>query len=309
MDRRSFLASTSASVVGAAVSSLASAQAPAATAWKARFASHLGLTSLDTPLFKETVGGIDPVAHIQFAKSIGMAGVEDNFLKLRPVADQERIGRALAVTGLEMGAMVGNIESWNKPLWGSNSDDAREQLRRELLSSIETAKRVNGKHLTTISGIDPRVPRSIQLAHMIENLKRVAETAERAGVILGIETLNDRGFPNMLVNHIGDAYEVVKGVSSPAVKLTFDIFHIQIQDGDVIHHMETMIDEIGLVQVADNPGRVELGTGELNWGNILKRLNALGYRGLVELEHAIATPGIEGEGRALERLRAVNESI
>jgi hydroxypyruvate isomerase len=311
MDRRSFLtASVGALVASNALTTNASAQiAPALTAWKLRFASHLGLISLDTPLFKESVGGLDPVAHIQFAKSVGFAGVEDNFLKLRPVADQERIGRALEIAGIEMGAMVNNIESWNKPLWGMNSSDAREQLRRELSSSIDAAKRVNGRFLTTISGVDPRVPRAIQLANMAENLKRLAETAERAGVIMGIETLNDRGFPNMLVNHIGDAYQVVKAVGSPAVKLIFDIFHIQVQDGDVITYMETMIDEIGLVQVADNPGRIELGTGELNWANVLRRLNALGYRGLVELEHSMSTPTAEGERAALARLRDINTQI
>jgi hydroxypyruvate isomerase len=286
----------------------AAAQA-AGQAWRVRFATHLGLTSLDTPLFKETVGSLDPVAHIRFAAEQGFAGVEDNFLKLRPAADQERIGRALADTGLAMGAFVGNIEGWNKPLWGSNAPEERDQLRRDLASTIEAAKWVNGQYATTITGLDPRVPRALQLAAMTENLKRLAPEAERAGVVLGIETLNDRGFPGMLVNHVTDAYAVVKAVGSPAVKLVFDIHHIQIQDGDVIHHLETMADEVGLVQVADNPGRAELGSGELNWANILRRLNAVGYRGLVELEHRMSRPGREGEEAALRDLRAINALI
>ncbi len=311
MNRRSFLTATSAATLALASALPESAAQPAVvpTAWAVRFASHLGLTSLETPLFKETVGGIDPVAHIRHAKALGFSGVEDNFLKFRSAADQDRIGRALAETGLEMGAMVNNVESWNKPLWGRNTVEARAQLQRELASSIEAAKRVNGKYLTTLSGFDPQVPRAIQLANMVENLKRLAGTAERAGVVMGIETLNDHGFPNMLVNHVGDAYQVVKAVGSPAVKLVFDIFHIQIQDGDVTRHMETMIDEIGLVQVADNPGRIELGTGELNWSNILRRLNVLGYRGLVELEHSVSGPGVRGEQVALARLQTISNLV
>lgn len=274
-----------------------------------RFASHLGLTSLDTPLFKDTVGSLDPVAYIRFAAEQGFAGVEDNFLKLRPAGEQDRIGHALADTGLQMGAFVGNVAGWNKPLWGSVEPDAIDELRRDLASTIEAAKRVNGRYVTTITRLDPRVPRAIQLARMTENLRRLAPEAEQAGLVFGIETLNDRGFPSMLVDHITDAYALVKAVGSPAVKLVFDIHHIQIQDGDIIHHMDTMVDEIGLVQVADNPGRAEMSSGELNWVNILRRLDAIGYRGLVELEHGISRPGRDGEAAALTQLRAINGQI
>lgn len=277
--------------------------------WRMRFAPHLGLTSLDTPFFKHTVGSPDPVAHIEHIAALGFAGVEDNFLKLRPVAEQERIGRALARHGLEMGCFVNNVESWNRPLWGSDDPDATAALRAELESSIAAAARVGGRYLTTISGRDPRVPLPIQLTAMTENLKRLAPTAERAGVVLGIEPLAERAFPGMLVHHVLDGYAVVKAVDSPAVRLVFDAFHVQAADGDLIAMIDRTRDAIGIVQIADNPGRVEPGTGEMNYPNILRHLRATGYTGLVELEHAMSGPGRDGEDAALERLRAIDAAI
>jgi hydroxypyruvate isomerase len=194
-------------------------------------------------------------------------------------------------------------------LLGSPDPDAVAQLQRELEDSIKAAKRVGGKHLTTIGGRDPRVPLAFQLAAMAENLKRLAPIAEKAGVVIGVEVTNEWGFPGMLVRHALDAYAVVKAVDTPAVRLTFDIFHVQAMDGDVIRSLERCWDAIGTVQVADNPGRLELGTGELNWPNILRALRERGYAGLVELEHEASRPGTEGERDMLRRLREIDTAI
>jgi len=113
----------------------------------------------------------------------------------------------------------------------------------------------------------------------------------------------------MLVHHVLDAYAVVKAVDSPAVRLTFDIYHVQAMDGDVIRNLERCWDMIGVVQVADNPGRIELGTGELNWPNILRILRGRGYAGLVELEHDVSQPGAEGERGMLRQLREIDAAI
>lgn len=313
MDRRAFFTGAAVTAAtGTATPGPVAAQAPgdgAGRSWKLRFAPHIGLTSLDTPLFKESVGTLDPVAHIDFIADLGFAGIEDNLLKLRPAADQERIGRALARRGLEMGCFVNNAADWNKPLWCTTDPASREKQRADLLASIETARRVGGKYLTTISGRDLRVPLPVQLQAMAENLKRVAETAERAGVVLGVEATNEAGFPGMLVHRVLDAYAVVKAVGSPAVRLVFDAFHVQVMDGDVINNMDRVWDAVGIVQIADNPGRVEPGTGEMNYANILRHLRGRGYAGLVELEHAVSRPGREGEQAALAALRAIDAAV
>ena len=311
MVRRSFLSQATAVAVGAAAGP-ATAQVPspaAGQAWKLRFAPHIGLTSLDTPLFKESVGTLDPVAHIDFIADLGFAGIEDNLLKLRPAADQERIGQALARRGLAMGCFVNNAADWNKPLWCTTDAAAQDKQRADLLASIETAKRAGGKYLTTISGRDLRLPLRMQLQAMVENLKRLSDVAERAGMVIGIEATNEQGFPGMLVHHVLDAYAVVKAVGSPAVRLVFDAFHVQVMDGDVINNLDRVWDAVGIVQIADNPGRMEPGTGEMNYANILRHLRSKGYDGLVELEHSVSKPGRAGEQAALDGLRAVNAAV
>jgi hydroxypyruvate isomerase len=79
--------------------------------------------------------------------------------------------------------------------------------------------------------------------------------------------------------------------------------------GDVIRNLQRTLSRIAAVQIADNPGRTEPGTGELNWVNILRVLQQSEYAGLVELEHEILHSGIEGERRALEGLRAINSMV
>src|SRR3546814_2644608 len=130
---------------------------------------------------------------IAFAYEQGFAGIEDNFLKLRPEADQRRIGLELERRGLEMGCFVNNVRSWNTPLWSSSDKADREALRTELEQSIDTAKRVRGRVMTTLVGRRYDVPVAFQRAAVIENLNRVATLAESANVIIGLEAVNEIG--------------------------------------------------------------------------------------------------------------------
>jgi hydroxypyruvate isomerase len=279
------------------------------SSWKLRFAPHLGLTSLDTPWFKHTLKTDDPVAHIEHIAGLGFSGVEDNLLNLRSPSEQERIGSALRRHGLEMGCFVGNISDWNQPLWGRNDAESRARIRADLDRSISAASRTGGRSLTTITGRDPRVPIAYQQQHMIDNLRRVADHAAANGVVLGIEAVNERDFPGMLVNTITDAYRIVRAVDHPAVRLVFDLFHVQVTDGNVLAHLEACYDAIGVIQLADNPGRVEPGRGEINFTTILRYLHDRDYRGLVELEHAHFRPGASGEAASLTALIELNQSL
>src|SRR3546814_8469204 len=102
----------------------------------------------------------------------------------------------------------------------------------------------------------------------------------------------------LLIADVADAYAVAQAVASPAVRIVFDIFHVQARGGDVMDTMTRCWDMIAAIQIADNPGRAEPGTGELNWPTILRLIRDRGYRGLVELEPAIAGPGADEIGRA-----------
>jgi hydroxypyruvate isomerase len=279
------------------------------TGWKLRYAPHMGLVSTDEPLFLHRAGSADPVEQIAHAASLGFAGVEDNFLKMRSPLVQERIGAELAREGLALGCFVNNPMHWNKPLWGSNALDARAQLERDLDDSIAAAGRTGARWATVVGAREPSIPIAYQLANMVENLKRLAEPAEKAGLILAIETVNDRRWPGQLLPHIADAYAVAKAVGSSAVRLVFDIGHVAPMDGEVIANLEACWEMIAIIQVADTPGRLELGTGELNWVNIFRFIRAGGYTGLIELEHTLSEPGLAGEEAMLAKLKAIDSAI
>jgi hydroxypyruvate isomerase len=282
---------------------------PSKSVWKLNFAPNIGLNSLDTPQFLHSVGSLDPVAHIEFIADRGFAGVEDNFLKLRPAQEQTRMGDALQKRSLNMGCFVANPESWDKPLWVSREPDARDKLKSDLDSSIDAAKRTGGRVMTVLTGIQANVPRAFQVAAMIDNLRRLAPVAEKAGVVLGLEACNSLDYPMLFLNDVREVFSIADAVDSPAVGIVFDIYHVQIMTGDVIRNLQRCSSRIAAVQLADNPGRTEPGTGELSWPHILRTIRDMNYGGLVELEHETLGSGLDGERAALERLRAINESI
>ncbi len=277
--------------------------------WKMRYAPHIGLMGPDMPLFLDSAGSADPVVQIDYIASLGFAGIEDNFLRTRTPETQERIGAALARHGMAMGCAVNNPMHWNRPLWGLGTEEARAQLERDLVESIAAAKRVGGKYLTVVTAHDTGMPAAYQRTRMVEDLKRLAPLAEEAGVVLALETVDTNRWPGMLLDHIPEAYEMAKAVGSPAVKLVFDFGHVAPMDGRVIENLTAAWDEIAIIQASDIPGRLELGSGELNWVNIFRTLRRLGYTGLIELEHLISQPGAAGERMVLDNLRAIDDAI
>ncbi len=277
--------------------------------WKMRYAPHVGLAAPDIPLFPHSAGSADPVVQIEWLAAQGFAGIEDNSLKVRPVETQIRMGEALARHGMEMGCFVNNPTAWDKPIWSSAAADARDKWKRDLDETLEAAKRVNGKYVTVVTGTTVGVPRGYQIAVLTENLKRAAEIAGKAGLVLCVETVSSLRWGGMLLNHIDDAYAVVAAVDSPAVQLVFDIGHVAPMDGEVLSNLKACWDKVAVIQVADMPGRLELGSGELNWVNILRTIKGLGYTGLIELEHEVSQPGLAGEELLLDNLKRIDAAL
>ena len=264
-----------------------------------KFAPHIGLSSPEDFMFPSHAGS-DPIDQIKFIADRGFAGIEDNFLKLRPVDVQKKIGQELAKHDLEMGCFVNNL-IFDRPTFVSDSEEAKEVLLQQLKETIEVAKRVNGKYTTVLSGIlDPRLERDYQTANMIENLKYCADLAEFAGIILGVEAITGKWWQGTFVTTIPHAYLIVKAVNSPAVKLIFDTFQAQMETGNIIENIDRVWDEIALFQIADAPKRTEPNSGEMNYANILKHIKSKGYTGLIEMEHSVSQPGKAGEEKVLE---------
>jgi hydroxypyruvate isomerase len=278
-------------------------------AWKMRYATHLGLLAPDAPMFRHSARSVAVEDQIAYLAGIGFAGVQDNFLKLRSADEQERIGRAAERHGLEVGSFNNNPLSWDQPLWSATDHDSRMRLEGDLADSIAVARRTGARRAVCVTGRDPARSQREQLGAMADNLARFADAAARADVILHVEPVAATRFPQLLVNSLADAVEIVGAVDHPAVRLQFDIAHVAEQDGAVFERLRDCWSLVGLVQAADVPGRVDLGAGTLDWPPMLRWIRAQGYAGLIELEHLPLDDSADGEQRLLERLRAVDDAV
>jgi hydroxypyruvate isomerase len=273
-----------------------------------KFAPHLGILRPDRPLFLNHAGP-DPIEQIKFIADQGFRAVEDNCLADRPREVQERMGAEIARLGIEMGCFVAFGRD-NRPTFARSDAETRAHILAQLDAGVEVANRVGGKWITTVCGMpDPELPWPYQFVNVIDNLRICAERAHAAGVTLILEPTNRRAMPGILIRSIKDAYLAARGVASPALKLLFDVGHVQIEDGDLSKNLDRCWDEIAYFQLADNPGRREPGTGEINFVNLLRRIHRKGYQGILGMEHLVSDKGRSGEEAVLRAYEALNAAI
>jgi len=135
---------------------------------------------------------------------------------------------------------------------------------------------------------------------VFEGLKSIAALAEDAGITLVLEPLNSEvDHVGYFLDHSAMGFELVRAVDSPCIKVLYDIYHMQIMEGNVIRTLTGNMDVIGHVHVADVPGRHEPGTGELNFANIFRALRQAGYDGYVGFE---LDPTVPSEQAAADML-------
>lgn len=117
-----------------------------------------------------------------------------------------------------------------------------------------------------------------------DTLHRICDMAEEEGVTFTLENLNLREHPGCPFNSTEDVLNLVSTVNRPQLRINLDLYHTQIGEGDVIRWADACLPWIGEVQVADNPGRCEPGTGEMNWAAIARALKDMGYEGPIGFE-------------------------
>lgn len=202
---------------------------------------------------------------------------------LWPVGDPEKIGAKAAELGLELSCIVGAgaiAEGWM--VQPEDHDKTVEMFK----GRVEMAKKMNCKKLVGLTGnIRHDVSVEQQTHYIIECLKRLAPIAVENDVILVMEMLNTLvDHPGYFLTRTEQGVAIIKEVNCPNIKLLFDIYHQQITEGNIIRNIRENIEYIGHFHVADNPGRKEPGTGELNYKNIFTAIKDTGYQGYVALE-------------------------
>jgi hydroxypyruvate isomerase len=117
-----------------------------------------------------------------------------------------------------------------------------------------------------------------------DTLHRICDLAEAEGVTFTLENLNPNDHPGCPFGCTAAVLALVSAVNRPQLRINLDLYHTQISEGDLIRWCEACLPWIGEVQVADNPGRCEPGTGEINYAGVARALNAMGYSGPVAME-------------------------
>ncbi len=301
MKRRNFIQKTALTTgaisFGGALAYGADKHSNVAHKFNLKYAPHFGM-------FKNSAGD-DPIAQLNFMAEQGFTAFEDNGMMGRDISVQTAIGETLAKHNMTMGVFVvekgGNMANTLAAGKSEYIDIFLDGCRR----AVEVAKRVNAKWMTVVpGGFERNLPIGIQNANVIEALRRGADILEPHGLVMVLEPLSDS--PDLYLRTSAQTYMICKGVDSPSCKILYDIYHMQKNEGNLIHNMDLTWDEIAYIQIGDNPGRKEPTTGEINYKNIFKHLYDKGYKGVLGMEHSNSKSGKEGEIAVIDAYKKVD---
>ena len=296
MNRRNFVRNTvlAGAALGTTQTFFGKSSAPKAK-FNMKYAPHLGM-------FKNSAGD-NPIDQLKFMADQGFTAFEDNGMKNRDVELQKKMAKTMEELDMDMGVFVAHKIYWKEPSLTSGKEDKRDEFLSNIRESVEVAKRVNATWMTVVPGfVDLRQDMGYQTAHVVESLRRASDILEPHGLTMVLEPLNFYNHPGLFLTKIAQAFEVCRAVDSPACKILFDIYHQQIQEGNIIPNINHAWDEIGYFQIGDNPGRKEPTTGEINYKNIFKHIHEKGFEGILGMEHGNFHAGKEGEETADQSL-------
>tara|TARA_B100000768_G_C11284449_1_gene381196 strand:- start:334 stop:1254 length:921 start_codon:yes stop_codon:yes gene_type:complete len=305
MNRRNFI--TNSSLVSAGLFSVSPAFASLDNLknkhnFNLKYAPHLGM-------FKHHTGK-DPIDELQFMVDQGFTAFEDNNMKKRDIGTQNRIASFMLKNNMEMGVFVAHTIHWKEPNLSSGNKEKRDEFLNEIKNSVEVAKRVNAKWMTVVPGhLDLRLNIGYQTSNVIESLKYASEILEPYNMTMVLEPLNFKNHPGLFLSKSPQAFEICKSVNSPSCKILFDIYHQQIEEGNLIPNIDACWNEIAYFQIGDNPGRKEPTTGEINYKNIFKYIHERGFDGILGMEHGNSNPNKQGEIDVIKAYKQVDNFL
>ena len=250
-----------------------------------RFAANL------TMLFDE----LPFLDRFEAAKRAGFTGVEYLF----PYAhEKEVLAGKLAENGLVQ--VLHNLPAGD---WAAGErgiaclPDRVREFRDGVEKAAGYAKALGCTQLNCLAGIprpdtDPRRTRST----FVDNLRFAALALQKEGIRLLVEPINTRDIPGFYLCHTQQALELMAEAASDNIHLQYDIYHMQVMEGDLVPTLERNLARIAHVQIADTPGRHEPGTGEINYPFVFERLDAMGYRGWIGCEYRPRAGTVAGLG-------------
>ncbi|MEM7425411.1 MAG: TIM barrel protein [Pseudomonadota bacterium] len=229
---------------------------------------------------------------IRIAANSGFDAVECHFPYEQPAED---VKAALAETGLPMIALNtvrGNVEAGDFGLCAVPGREAEAEAA--IRQAIDYAKAVGARNVHIMAGTSAGNPWAE--ATFLNNLRLAAELATSAGIGVLIEPINHRDVPNYFLNTVEQAAGLIRTLVLAPVRMMFDLYHVQVTQGDILRRLEEHMPAIGHIQIAGAPGRNEPDTGEIAIDRILDALGELGYEGYVGAEYIPKATEAEGLG-------------
>ena len=169
------------------------------------------------------------------------------------------------------------------------------EFREGVEQALEYARAVACRRLHCLAGVAPEgADRERLHATYVSNLRHAAQRFAAGGIALLIEPINTRSIPGYFLNGSRQAELVLDEIGAPNACIQYDIFHMQIMEGDLARTIERLLPRIGHMQLADVPGRHEPGTGEVNFDFLLRHVDRIGYSGCIGCEYNPVGDTVEG---------------
>lgn len=279
---------------------------PAIAAFTHAKPAPLRLSVRVEPLFQ----GLALPQQMRKVAEAGYPGFEFGDWRAQDAAAITRLARQLQ---LECVCIVGNRSVDPKGM-GLCDPAERSGFLAELRASSDAALRFETRRLVVLTGNKiPGLSRDQQVASIVEGLQRAHEIVAPHRITLNIEIINTlapieplnpvTNHHGYFLNHSAEAFEIVRRVDSPFVKILFDLYHVQIMDGYLIETLRANIGAIGHFHVGDVPGRHEPGTGEINYRNVFRAIRDTAYRDYVAMEYVPSKDAM----KTLAEVRAMAE--
>jgi hydroxypyruvate isomerase len=229
------------------------------------------------------------------ARKSGFLGVE--YMSPYEAAKTE-IAARLKDNGLTQVLFNLPVGDWGKGERGiAILPDRVDEFKRGVEKALDYAAALSCKQINCLAGLAPKdADESALRKTFVGNLAYAASELGQSGIRLLIEPCNTRDMPGFFLNRSGQALELIKEVGSDNLFVQYDVYHMQVMEGDLARTIETNLARIAHLQLADNPGRNEPGTGEINYPFLFAHLDKIGYRGWIGCEYRPRSTTVEGLG-------------
>ena len=229
------------------------------------------------------------------AKAVGFSGVEYlfpyDFEKAVLREHLQQYGLAQVLHNLPAGDWAAGERGI--AIFPDRVDEFRDGVHR----AIDYARALDCRQLNCLVGVAPPDADPLELNEvLVKNLRFAATTLARENIRLLIEPINTIDIPGFYLRRTEQAVQIIADVGSDNLFIQYDIYHMQVMEGDIARTLQKQMARIAHVQLADNPGRNEPGTGEINYPFLFGYLDDIGYRGWIGCEYKPKTTTIESLG-------------